>query len=106
MDSRAKILKAQLNDGSFVHIEVTEMGGPQDTSRAMLKFSELTASVERIVPEVLRLLAPLRKERPKKLKVELGLSVGLASGNLVAVLVKGQGTANLKVQLEWETEPA
>jgi hypothetical protein len=34
----------------------------------------------------------------------LGLEVGLESGNLTALLVKGTGTANLKLILEWGGE--
>jgi hypothetical protein len=40
--------------------------------------------------------------RPDRGTVEFGIDVGVESGALTALVVKGTGTATLKVTLEWE----
>ena len=47
----------------------------------------LTATVERI--------------KPQKMSVEFGLQIGAETSGLTALVVKGSGTASLKVTLEW-----
>ena len=49
-------------------------------------------------------MTTFQKVKPRKASVELGLEVGLESGHLTALLVKGTGTANLKLTLEWGGE--
>jgi hypothetical protein len=39
--------------------------------------------------------------KPHKASVEFGLEVALEAGQLTALLVKGSGTSNLKITLEW-----
>jgi hypothetical protein len=39
---------------------------------------------------------------PNKATVEFGLEVGVESGKLTALWVKGTGKANLKITLSWE----
>jgi hypothetical protein len=47
------------------------------------------------------LTTALKKVKPKKASVEFGLEVAVESGKLTTLLVKGTGTANLKIALEW-----
>jgi hypothetical protein len=44
----------------------------------------------------------LAKVKPKKASVEFSLKVGVESGKLTSLLVKGTGEGNLKITLEWE----
>ena len=47
------------------------------------------------------MLTTLQKVKPRAASVEFGLEIGIESGQLTALLVKGTGTANLKITLEW-----
>lgn len=44
----------------------------------------------------------LEKAKPKKAAVELGVEFGVEAGQLVALIARGTGKANLKISLEWE----
>ncbi|MGH3040162.1 MAG: CU044_2847 family protein, partial [Gaiellaceae bacterium] len=46
-------------------------------------------------------LDALRKAKPDKAVVELGLDLALESGALTALIVKGKGSAALTITLEW-----
>lgn len=43
----------------------------------------------------------LQKVGPQKASVEFGVEVGLESGQVTGLFVKGTGKANLKITLEW-----
>lgn len=44
----------------------------------------------------------LSKLKPQKATVEFGIEIGAESGQLTTLIVKGTGSANLKVTLERE----
>jgi Trypsin-co-occurring domain 1 len=66
-------------------------------------FDGLAESIEAIAE---RMTAALDKVKPDRAAVEFGLDVGVESGALTALLVKGTGTATVKVTLEWERDHA
>lgn len=43
---------------------------------------------------------------PNKVSLELGLAVGIESGKLTSLIVKGTGNATIKVTLEWTKNPS
>jgi hypothetical protein len=59
---------------------------------------QLTAPIESICSVVRR---AIEKLTPNKATVEFGIEVAVESGKLTSLLVKGSGTANLKITLEW-----
>ena len=61
-------------------------------------FQGVTDAIENIA---ISMLTTLEKVRPKKASVEFGIEFALESGQLTALLVKGSGTSNLKITLEW-----
>lgn len=44
----------------------------------------------------------LEKAKPTKASIELGVEFGLENGQLVGLIARGTGKANLKISLEWE----
>ncbi len=88
-----------LDENTDVLIEVTDFGGEKQVSSDILNFDEVSGAIEKISQTVLE---PIKKVAPKKATVEFGLEVGLESGKLIALWVKGHGTAHLKITLEWE----
>ena len=66
-------------------------------------FDGLAESIEAIAG---RMTAALDKVSPDRASVEFGIDVGVESGGLTALIVKGTGTATVKVTLEWERSHA
>jgi Trypsin-co-occurring domain 1 len=49
--------------------------------------------------------APIQTVKPKQATVKFGMELAIESGQLTTVIVKGSGTGNLEITLEWEAEP-
>lgn len=49
-------------------------------------------------------IGSLRTLAPSRATAEFGIEVGLESGQLTALWVKGTGKANLKITLEWRSD--
>jgi hypothetical protein len=106
METRTRIISAQLSDGTPVKIAASDLGGDMDVAmdlNKILPFKQVTDTIEGIAKET---LAAIRKVKPDKASIEFGVEVGIESGALTACLVKGTGTANLKITLEWANESA
>ena len=98
METRTEIIKAELANGTVIHIQTTVLGGEEEVTFTLPSFQEVTHAIEGIAESV---VSTLQKVKPKKASVEFGLEVALESGQLTALLVKGSGTSNLKITLEW-----
>lgn len=98
METRTEIIKAELANGTIVHIQATALGGEEEVAFTLPSFKGVTDAIEGIAESV---VTTLQKAKPKKASVEFGLEVALESGQLTALLVKGSGTSNLKITLEW-----
>ena len=62
------------------------------------RLSKVTDSIERVSREV---LAAARRAAPTKATVELGFSLAIEQGQLIALFGKGKGEASITVTLEW-----
>jgi hypothetical protein len=98
METRTEIIKTELANGTILHIQATALGGEEEVGFVWPSFKEITDAIEGIAESV---VTTLQKVKPKKASVEFGLEVALESGQLTALLVKGSGTSNLKITLEW-----
>lgn len=98
METRTEIIKTELANGAIVHIQATALGGEEEVGFTLLSFKGVTDAIEGIVELVDK---TLRKVKPRKACVEFGLEIALESGQLTALLVKGSGTSNLQITLEW-----
>ena len=93
-------VKAKLANGAVIRVEVIDFGGRKKVGALdTVPFDEVTQAVEGLAGA---LIESLKKVQPRKTTIEFGLEVGVESGNLTALLCKGTGKANLKIQLEWE----
>ena len=98
METRTEIIKAELANGGTLHIQATILGGEEEVVFALPSFEGVTHAIEGIAQSV---VSTLEKVKPQKASVEFGLEVALESGQLTALLVKGSGTSNLKITLQW-----
>jgi hypothetical protein len=99
-DARIQIVPLQLTDGTIIKVQATTLGGSQDVLdlEKILPFNEVTDTIEKVAQAV---VGTLQKIKPDKASVEFGIEVGIESGDLTALLVKGTGTGNLKIMLQW-----
>ncbi|MFI6025880.1 CU044_2847 family protein [Amycolatopsis magusensis] len=89
--------------GQQVFLEARPVGDDEEevASRAFA-FPEFTASLTALTQSVTdAVLDGFERAKPSKLTMEFGCEVGVESGKLTAILVKGTGKANIKVTMEW-----
>ncbi len=98
MEEKTEVVKAELTNGTIIHIQATALGGDEEVAFAVPSFKHVTDAIEGIAESI---VTTLQKVKPHKASVEFGLEVALEAGQLTALLVKGSGTSNLKITLEW-----
>lgn len=99
-EERSEIISAQLEEGVSISIQATPLGGQEFVGAlpGPHAFKEVTDTVESLARAM---VGTLKKVKPRTATVEFGLQIGVESGKLTALLVKGTGNANLKITLEW-----
>jgi hypothetical protein len=98
MTTRQELIPVTLANGAKIRVAATVLGGEEDVAFKLLSFDEVTKTIEGIADS---LQTALQKIKPKKASVEFGLEIGVESGALTTLLVKGSGTATLNITLEW-----
>ncbi|EKV01593.1 hypothetical protein Lepto7375DRAFT_3764 [Leptolyngbya sp. PCC 7375] len=97
-DSRSETVPVQLPNGTVVKVEV-EQTGREDVGFDVKSFQGVTNAIEGVAEAI---TGSLEKISPNKASVKFGLEIQIEQGSLVAAIVRGTGTANLEVTLEWE----
>jgi Trypsin-co-occurring domain 1 len=88
----------ELDTGRRVLVEAT-LRGEEQVSVGLPKFRGLADSITEIAKSI---VTGIEAIRPDSAEIEFGVDATLESGELTALLVKGSGTANVKVTLRWE----
>jgi hypothetical protein len=92
-------VSVQLSNSLVIQVEALATGGIEKVGALdNLPFKQVTDAIEGIAAS---LNASLERIKPKKASVEFGLEVVLESGQLTALICKGNSKANLKITLEW-----
>ena len=108
MSNITQLVPVLLPNGSTIRLEATVLSSGENglmreeevaSVASILNFDGVSAAIEGVATTI---AGCLDKINPKKASVELGLEVGLDSGKLTALLVKGSSKANLKITLHWE----
>jgi hypothetical protein len=98
-ETKTENIKAKLDNGTIIHIQATPLGGAEKVaSYGLPSFKQVTDSIEGIADAM---VTSLQKVKPRSASVEFGLEIGIESGQLTALIIKGTGTANLKITLSW-----
>jgi hypothetical protein len=100
--TKSEIITTQLPNGAKVLVQATVVGGREQVVSGIHSFQDVNDAIEGIAESV---IAIWEKVKPNKASVEFGVQIGFESGKLTAMLVKGSGSADLKVTMEWEKEP-
>jgi len=98
MEEKTRFIEVELENGKVAYVEATVISGVEAVAFETPSFKGVTDAIEEISKSI---AGVLEKVKPRKASVEFGVEVGLESGKLTALLVKGTGTASMKITLEW-----
>jgi|SRR5580698_10002163 hypothetical protein len=93
-----RVISAKLADQTIIKIETSQVTGEEKIAARPFDFSQVANSISSIVDS---LRASIDNAKAKKATIEFGVEIGVESGQLTALIVKGSGKANLKITLEW-----
>src|SRR3954468_23795686 len=98
MEARTETIPMQLENGTLIKVEASAHSSDVDVLdlEGIISFKEVADTIEGIANQV---LATLERVKPDKANVEFGVEVGVESGGVTALLVKGTGKGNLKITL-------
>lgn len=103
MTDTRNIIPITLSNGKLIRMQISP-GGPheEDVAFKPLPLHDLATALQGIAQDIVE---GLKRARPDKTTVEFGVEVALEAGQLTAIVLKGSGSANFKVTMEWETSP-
>jgi hypothetical protein len=99
-----EIVSITLSNGTICYFEIqNNNSGRQKVSTEKKKygFDKIIKQVENLSDE---LVISLKKNKPKKIILELGIELGIESGEIISYFAKGSAKSNIKVTLEWTNE--
>jgi hypothetical protein len=88
-----------LGGGATAYLEVTPRGRQEVGALDMIPFDQVVQTLTRIAQG---LGTAVEAVRPSKASIEIGVEFGLEAGQVVALIARGTGKANLKITLEWD----
>jgi hypothetical protein len=112
MQEQVKFVPVKLENGAIVKFEassfeelIDENAGETgevlqgEVSGVLDQLQDVKQAIEGISQT---LKSSLDQAKPSKASVQFGIELGYESGQLTAMIVKGQGKANLSITLEWD----
>ncbi|MBH8574289.1 hypothetical protein I8752_14930 [Nostocaceae cyanobacterium CENA369] len=97
MEILTKIIPVELADGTNIKVEATAIDDRKVSVQAQ-HFHQVTAVVESLSKDIAQ---AIQNVKPNKASVKFGIEIGIESGKLTPLLVKGTSTANFEITLEW-----
>ncbi|MGA8262463.1 MAG: CU044_2847 family protein [Arenicellales bacterium] len=88
-----------LGGGTTAYLEVTSRGRQEVGVLDRIPFDQVVQTLTRIAQG---LETAVDAVKPSKASIEIGVEFGLEAGQVVALIARGTGKANLKVALEWD----
>ncbi|MCH2247057.1 MAG: hypothetical protein MK111_20920 [Crocosphaera sp.] len=112
MNEKVKFVPVQLENKAIIKVEassfdelIDETAGETgevvegEVSAVLDHLQEVKDAIQGIAKTV---KSSLDEAKPSKASVQFGIELGYESGQLTAMIVKGQGKANLSITLEWD----
>lgn len=100
----SEYIQVRLADGTDIWVEAVILG-EQDVAFDSFAFDTVKDEIVRIAKAIADIIkGPLDSAKPSKVSVEFGIEVGVESGALTTILIKGTGKGNLSITLEWEND--
>jgi len=102
-EDQTEFVPVELDNGVIVKVQISksQTSGRENVSvnKIPLAFKQITQTLEGVA-ETLK--ATLNKVKADKATVKFGVELGVESGSLAAMIVKGTGKGNLEITLEWD----
>lgn len=102
-DRNTGIVATMLSSGERIFVEAIPLDGFGTEVEVILSassFKSFTDGVEAVVQQMIRSLG---KVRLHSANIVLNFEIGVESGQLMALLVKGGGTASVRITLDFST---
>ncbi|HET9970990.1 MAG TPA: CU044_2847 family protein [Streptosporangiaceae bacterium] len=96
------VVKVELPNGVTALVRAVDAGGGGAAKAARTGKPDLSAVMGTLEGMSLAVKSALAKAAPDKVAVEFGLELAVKAGALTAMLVDGEGSASLRVTLEWQ----
>lgn len=99
-----RITKARIGGEGGPIIQV-QVAGPVEREKDVSALSEILpfdGIVDSVAAVASAMTEALRRAQPEEAEIQFGIDVGVESGKLTSLLVKGSGTATLTVRLLWK----
>lgn len=101
----SQLVAVDMGEGRTILVDARADSDPDPERRVSISqkvpFDGVAESIDAISS---RILGALQRAKPDKATVEFGVDVAVESGQLTSMLVKGSGTATIKVTLEWGSQ--
>ena len=97
-DEQTESIPVKLPNGTIIKIETPRREGREDVDFEIFSFDDIGNALEGITDAI---KGTIEKVKPKKTTVKFGIEVGVESGKLTAMIVKGTGKGNLEITMEW-----
>ena len=96
-------VRAELPGGAIVWVEATTVARDKEREVSLdLSKALPLGEVSKVIAGLAALVhSGIEEFKPQKTTAEFSLEVGLESGQLTALWVKGSGNASIKITLEW-----
>ena len=100
---KIKNIPLDLKDGSKIYIEAVKIGNcdEEEIGIEQYKFESVTKKITVLSNEI---IDSVKTTGLNKISVKFGIEIGVESGGLSALIVKGTGKANIEVTLEWNKQ--
>jgi hypothetical protein len=105
VSEQTKAVRVSLLNDICIWVETTPLGPVESDAAGFESLTEALSldPVRKAIEGVAHFVVESFKEaKPAKVSAEFGLELGLDSGQLTALWVKGSGKANLKITFTWE----
>ena len=89
-------------NGPIIQVEVVSPVDRERDVSALDKVLPFDGIVNSVAAVASAMTEALRRASPEEAEVQFGVDIGVESGNLTSLLVKGTGTATLSVRLLWK----
>ena len=100
-DRSTGFVETRLSNGESIYVEVVKLGDDESFVYSKLSipsFQGFTDGVEAVAQEMVYIL---EKAKPSSANIELNFEIGISQGDLKALLVRGAGTTNVRITLDY-----
>lgn len=101
MEPRSESIRVRLPNGQVARVEATVLDGDATMAAQGIDIPDLSVVMQAIEGVSQAFTEAMSRVKPDKASVTFGVEVAVETGQLVGLFVKGSGTGNLAVTLEW-----